>query len=339
MVIDPDWSVVYDGDSSSVSVQWSWFPFEWSWWVILQLIFALLGIVGNLLVMVVLFNGRRVRRTTDTLIGALASADFATSICLLPIPQINSLPSESWLADVYCKVIYPSLLMWVSVVASIFTLTAISVERYIAIAYPLYFRRTFSITRTRIYIILIWVTAVAVNSYQFVAGFAAGNTCVVMFPSTLTQKCVGVFVFAIEFVVPAVIMISAQIATAVILQQQTAKFSESKTNGNRSNPTVSHVVARKRILQMLFMVATVFIICWGPDQTFFLAFNLGLVSPAVLYGIAYRVLVVLAFVNSCANPIIYTIRYPQFRSALKDIFTGIRDSQKALFEMETPSEK
>ncbi|XP_071497151.1 trace amine-associated receptor 6-like [Diadema antillarum] len=324
---------------TNTPAEWSWFPFQWTWWVILQLIFALLGIVGNLLVMVVLFHRNRVRRSTDTLIGALAIADFATSVFLLPIPIIKSLPSNSVLAGFYCKVVHTSLLMWVSVVASIFILAAISIERYIAIAYPLYFRRTFSATRTRIYIILIWVAAFAANGYQFVVGYSSSDTCMVGFSTDLAHKAVGIFIFTIEFVAPAVIMILAQIKMVIVLQKQTTKFSESKTNTNRSNPTLSHVVARKRILQMLIMVVTVFIICWGPDQTMFLALHLNLVSHSLAFGTVYRVLVILAFINSCANPIIYTIRYPQFREAIRNIFKGARASQKSLFDIETTHEQ
>ncbi|XP_071504760.1 trace amine-associated receptor 7a-like [Diadema antillarum] len=159
------------------------------------------------------------------------------------------------------------------------------------------------------------------------------------FSTALAHKAVGIFIFTIEFVAPAVIMILAQIKMVIVLQKQTTKFSESKTNTNRSNPTLSHVVARKRILQMLIMVVTVFIICWGPDQTMFLALHLNLVSHSLAFGTVYRVLVILAFINSCANPIIYTIRYPQFREAIRNIFKGPRASQKSLFDIETTHEQ
>ena len=44
--------------SDATAVPWVWLPMEWSWWVIAQLFSAILGICGNLLVMLVLFNRR-----------------------------------------------------------------------------------------------------------------------------------------------------------------------------------------------------------------------------------------------------------------------------------------
>ena len=103
--------------SDPTAVPWVLLPMKWSWWVIVQLFSAILGICGNLLVMLVMFNKRRARRSTDTLIGALALADFLTSVFLIPHPQIATLPSDTWLAQVYCRIIHTSLIMWVAVKA------------------------------------------------------------------------------------------------------------------------------------------------------------------------------------------------------------------------------
>ena len=221
--------------------------------------------------------------------------------------------------------------MWVAVVASVFTLTAISLERYIAIAHPFFFLRNVNPARTSMCIFIIWVAAIATNSYQVVVGFAAGNTCVVIFPSPSAQFAIGISVFIVEFVLPVIVMILAQIMTAVILHRQSLKFQEGNSNNDRSNAHMNHIVARKRVIQMLFLVTTVFVLCWGPDQIFFLMLNLGLLDISYLYGLLHRSLVVLAFANSCANVFIYTIRYPQFRRAMCDMFRGDSKSKAALF--------
>ena len=221
--------------SDATAVLWVWLPMEWSWWAIAQLFSAILGICGNLLVMLVLFNRRRARRSTDTLIGALAFADFLTSVFLIPHPQIATLPSDTWLAQVYCIIIHPSLIMWVAVVASVFTLTAISLERYIAIAHPFFFLRNVNPARTSTCIFIIWVAAIATNSYQFFVEFADGNTCVVVFPSPSAQFAIGISVFIVEFVLPMIVMILAHIMTAVILHRQSLQFQEGNSNSDRSN--------------------------------------------------------------------------------------------------------
>ena len=304
---------------------------EWSWWVIAQLFSAILGICGNLLVMLVLFNKGRVRRSTDTLVGALAFADFLTSVFFIPHPHIATLPSDTWLAQVYCRIIHTYLFMWVAVVASVFTLTAISLERYLAIAHPFFFLRNVNPARTSMCIFIIWVAAIATNSFQFVAAYAAGNTCVVISTSRSALFAIGISVFIMEFFLPVIVIILGQIMTAVFLHRQSLQFQEGNSNSDRSNANMNHIVARKRVIQMLFLVTTVFVLCWGPAQIFYLMLNLRLLDISFIYGVLHRSLVVLAFANSWANVFIYTIRYPQFRRAVCDMFRSDSKTKAALF--------
>ncbi|XP_030846606.1 delta-type opioid receptor-like [Strongylocentrotus purpuratus] len=317
--------------SDATAVPWVWLPMEWTWWVIAQLVSAILGICGNLLVMLVLFNKDRVRRSTDTLIGALAFADFLTSVFFIPHPRIATLPSDTWLAQFYCRIIHTSQIKWVAAVASVFTLTAISLERYLAIAHPLFFLRNVNPARTSMCIFIIWVAAFATNSYQVVVGHAAGNACVVMFPSQSARFAIGLSVFIVKFFLPMMVMILAQIMTAVFLHRQSLQFQEGNSINGRSNANMNHIVAKKRVIHMLFLVTTVFVVCWGPNQIFFLMFNLRVLDISYLNGLVHRSLGVLAFANSWANVFIYTIRYPQFRLAMCDMFRGDSKSKATLF--------
>ena len=331
-VLEEDTAQTYSRQASdATAVPWVWLPMEWSWWVIVKLFAAILGICGNLLVMLVLFNKRRARRSTDTLIGALAFADFLTSVFFIPHPQIATLPSDTWLAQVYCIIIHPSLIMWVAVVASVFTLTAISLERYLAIAHPFFFLRNVNPARTSMCIFIIWVAAIVMNSYLVVVGYVAGNTCVIMFPSQSAQFAIGFTVFIVEFVLPVIVMILAQIMTGVFLHRQSLQFQEGNSNSDRSNANMNHIVARKRVIHMLFLVTTVFVLCWGPVQISYLMLNLRLLDISFSFGLLHRSLIVLAFANSWANIFIYTIRYPQFRRAMCDMFRGDSKSKAILF--------
>ena len=321
--------------SDATAVPWVWLPMEWSWWVIAQLFAAILGMCGNLLVMLVLFNKGRARRSTDTLIGALAFADFLTSVFFIPHPQIGTLPSDTWLAQVYCRIIHTSLIMWVAVKASVFTLTAISLERYLAIAHPFFFLRNVNPARTSMCIFIIWVAAIAMDSYLVVVGYVAGNTCVIISTSQSADFAIGLSVFIVEFVLPVIVMILAQIMTAVFLHRQSLQFQEGNSNSDRSNANMNHIVARKRVIQMLFLVTTVFVLCWGPAQIFYLMLYLRLLDISHLHGLLHRSLVVLAFANSFANIFIYTIRYPQFRQAMCDMFRSDSKIKDILFEKVT----
>ena len=87
--------------------QWQWEPIHFAWYTILQLVSAVAGMIGNLLVMAVIFGRKHPRTPTDTLIGTLAVADFLTSVFLIPVPAAIRVPS-TWLGEFYCKVIFTS---------------------------------------------------------------------------------------------------------------------------------------------------------------------------------------------------------------------------------------
>ncbi|XP_071494774.1 cholecystokinin receptor type A-like [Diadema antillarum] len=322
-----------ESDTSSdveTSFGWSWQATIWSWRLILQMFTAMLGIVGNSLVIIVLFTRRQLSRSTDILIGALAAADLLASIFMIPLPLPTTVPS-SVLGQMYCKVVYTSMFLWVSFDASIFTLTTIAVERYIAVAYPFHFK--YLVTRSRVIVVIVanWVLGFMITSFEFkvanVDNFT--NHCSSAFPSKTVQMLIGTILFLLQFVSPALLSLTMQAMTAHSLYRQSRVFRKEGNHEGGSNPSARHLAARKRVLQMLFIVVLVFIVCWGPLQCAFFFYNLGLLPDSYLYSPLDNGLVVLSFLNSCANPIIYTVRYPEFRAAIRELFSAKKGKNRA----------
>ncbi|XP_072175550.1 trace amine-associated receptor 9-like [Diadema setosum] len=298
---------------------WKWQSVTWTWVTIPQLAMSVLGIVGNLIVILVLFQRRHTCRSTDTLIGALAVADFLTSVFMIPLPTPLRVPG-TWLGNIFCKVVYTSMLMWVSVDASIFTLTLIPIERYIAIAHPLHFKRLVTRQRVGRVVAVTWLVAFLANVFElFVAG-AKNDECAVSFQSRLSQVTSGCMLYLVQFLIPALIMIVAQALTALVLHRQSRQWLGEDYNCKNSKPSARYLVARKSVLKILFLVVVVFLISWAPTQTAYLLYNFRFLPTSYLYSPLSSALVVLAFCNSCANPVIYTIRNPEFRKAIGELF-------------------
>ncbi|XP_063968661.1 galanin receptor type 1-like [Lytechinus pictus] len=331
----------YDNITSPASLFWYWQPVFWSWWVILQMISALLGIVGNSLVITILFQRRKKSRSTDTLVGALAVADLFTSIFMVPLPFPIRVPSTA-LGEFYCKVVYTSLFMWVSVNASIVTLTFIPIERYIAVVYPFRCKELLSRKRISTAIICIWFTGFMLNSFLFYISTVDPSTqhCSVIYPRGM-QLAMGVVLYLIEFLVPAILTCAFQFLTARSLHHQARLHLGESKQLDKSNPSTRHLMAKKRVLQTLFIVVLLFLICWGPSKTLYLGFNLGIIPDSYPYSPFNRALTILGFCNSCANPIIYTVRYPEFRKAVRELFTRAQYTDAPLFgdrEKQLPSD-
>ncbi|XP_041477682.1 uncharacterized protein LOC121425627 [Lytechinus variegatus] len=89
---------------------WVW-SFSWSWLTILQFSISLIGILGNLLVVIVMTVRRSTSNSTDILIAALAVSDLLTSISNIPVPRALQVPDNIFGA-LYCRIIFTSSLSW-----------------------------------------------------------------------------------------------------------------------------------------------------------------------------------------------------------------------------------
>ncbi|XP_072041661.1 galanin receptor 2a-like [Amphiura filiformis] len=292
-------------------------PVPWDWRLIIQLILAITGILGNSLVIHIYLNTRELKKkTTNTFIAALAGADLVTSISLTPFPLLSRVP-ENAIGAFYCRVVFSANIMWISIVASIFTLTTLAVERYVAVALPSRYRIIFNKRNTLFIIIAIWLFGIVINTFEYYGFFVVNQQCAYILPSTSFQKFLGVAVFLVEFLIPILIMLVTNCRTIQILNVNSASFLGKADDQSRA--AMSLLRARRRVVNMLMVVIITFIVCWSPDQIAYLVFNLGLVPVHYLFGPLYRAVVVLAFANSCLNPFIYVLTNNNFRRALRAV--------------------
>ncbi|XP_072040817.1 galanin receptor 2a-like [Amphiura filiformis] len=292
-------------------------PVPWDWRLVVQLILAIVGIIGNSVVIHVYLHTRTLTTSaTNRFIAALAVADVITSICIIPIPTLPYVP-DNFGGHFYCKVVHSSFLLWISIVASILSLTVLAVERFVAISRPMRYKRLFSVRMTRFIIIMIWMLAFAFNTYILYTTHLDNvtGTCYVDYGSLGFQMFIGVSGFLMKYLVPVTLMLVANIRSIQHLNARAQVFTK-KSNQKSANNLVL-LQARQRIIYILLAVIICFIICWSPDQFAFLFFNLGVVPFEYLYGNTYRAFVVLAFTNSCINPVLYALTNNNFRRAIK----------------------
>ncbi|XP_035699736.1 prolactin-releasing peptide receptor-like [Branchiostoma floridae] len=87
----------------------------------------LLGTVGNVLVIFSVARFRRLRSTTNYLLGNLATADLLIVALCVPVKAAEFFLPSWQLGGFLCKA--TALLQFLSVICSVLTLTCISIER------------------------------------------------------------------------------------------------------------------------------------------------------------------------------------------------------------------
>lgn len=90
-------------------------------------------------------------------------------------------------------------------------------------------------------------------------------------------------------------------------------------------PRIAVLNSRDKLTKVSFLITMVFTVCWGP---YYLRTLLALVSGRrmlILSLVVSRIFIVL---NSCANPIIYTLQCARFRRHLKGLLICRKKGRK-----------
>lgn len=129
---------------------------------------ALLSIVGNLIVIVVFAVGKRSRSDLRIFLFNLAVSDLIMASFCMPFTFTTTMLHHWVFGPVMCPLVL--FMQMVSVTASVGTSTAIAVDRYIVVAYPLQARH--SRRRGRLALVAVWTVACGLSAVQLGVGRA-----------------------------------------------------------------------------------------------------------------------------------------------------------------------
>ncbi|XP_065517274.1 galanin receptor type 1-like [Lathamus discolor] len=299
--------------------------------VLFGLIF-LLGIVGNTLVLVVLGHFRPRRRpsrsVTNIFILNLSIADFSFLLFCVPFQAtIYSLPE--WIFGAFfCKWVH--YLAMATMLVSIFTLVAMSMDRYIAVVHAKSSHCIRSQHNAALGVAVIWllslIIAIPVAEHQaLVSGhqqapnssfcwehWANGSTAKQMYKVTI---------LLVGYLLPLMLI---TFCYAKVLYHLHTKVKNISKKSERS---------KRKTAQTVLLVVAVFLLSWLPHHIITMWAEFGQ-FPLNNISFTFRIIShCLAYGNSCINPIIYAFLSENFRKACQQVFT------RKLFLQPVPAEK
>lgn len=169
---------------------------------------SLLSIVGNAVVIFVVLRRNTMRTVTNVFIANLALADVSLGLFSVPF-QFHTVILQRWVvADVMCKI--APFVKNLSVNVSILTLTVISIDRYIAVLYPLRagFRRKIATCVLLGIWILSTLSAMPDLIYFYVSStfdidmMSEINVCLVKWPSKTFITVYSTYMLLLQYIVP-----------------------------------------------------------------------------------------------------------------------------------------
>lgn len=168
------------------------------------------GLVGQTLVIIIL-TGRRKKESqpphgTDTLLLALSAADLLLLLCL-PF-QTSAITLGFWpFGNYLCKAI--SFLGVTCSAASVFTLAALAVTRYLTVVHPTWTYRLRIHRRIKVTVVLLWIPASALAAPQFAFRTITMSSTVYCFAflSDFSQLVYSIGLFLFGFALPLSIIV------------------------------------------------------------------------------------------------------------------------------------
>ncbi|NXG13795.1 GALR2 protein, partial [Grallaria varia] len=280
--------------------------------VVFSLIF-LLGTVGNSLVLAMLLrNGQMGHNTTSLFILNLSLADFFFIVFCVPF-QATIYSLEGWVFGSFiCKAVH--FFIYLTMYASSFTLAAVSVDRYLAIRYPLRSRELRTPHKAVAAMAVIWgLSVVFAGPYLSYYDLIEWDSSYICMPGweEWRRKVMDTVTFAFGYILP-VLVISLSY-TRTIKYLWTAVDPLEDISESRK--------AKWKVTKMVIIVTILFCLCWLPYHVIILRYLYG-DFPFNQATYAFRLLShCMAYANSCLNPIVYALVSKHFRKGFKKVFS------------------
>nr|XP_046227461.1 type-1 angiotensin II receptor B [Scatophagus argus] len=279
-----------------------------------------IGIVGNSMVVAVIYCYMKLKTVANIFVLNLAVSDL-TFLITLPMWATFTATGYHWpFGGFLCKA--SGGMAMFNLYTSVFFLTALSIDRYLAIAHPVRSRRFRTVAYAHITCVVIWLFAFVLSVpsalTRDVYNIADSNStvCAVLHPGTKNAKGLKELLLAISvmksllgFLVPFVIIITCYclIGRALVGARHVQKSSRSRDD---------------EVLRMLAAAVLAFFLCWAPHQVFHLMQMLTQLTHgdncAILEIIdtAMPFTICIAYISSCVNPIVYGFVGHNFRKNL-----------------------
>ncbi|GLV43048.1 RYamide receptor [Carabus blaptoides fortunei] len=341
-------SYEYDADESQNTYQWD----ELIPMLIVYSVTFILGLIGNSLIVITTYRYRRMQSATNVLLASLASADLLLILFCIPI-KAAKLFSFTWTMGILlCKYVY--YMQTVSTICSVLTLTSISIERYYAIVHPMKAKYICTISHARRIILVTWVLSfilavpILFAQVQMDVGVKIkAFWCVRNWCNKNVWRFQEVYMLVLVLIVPTIVMIVAYVIICYevwrVMERRSVMTSRHALNRNyvvgschgskcesiklsdmtgtrkRVQQYKNENVLVKQVIFMLVFVVVLFIICWGPLLIDNVLTAYEILPPirtgAIKHmGTAFHLL---AYFNSCINPIIYGFMSKNFRESFQ----------------------
>ncbi|KAM4603353.1 neuromedin-K receptor-like [Polymixia lowei] len=273
------------------------------------------AVFGNLIVIWIILAHRRMRTVTNYFLLNLAFSDASMASFNTLVNFIYAAHGEWYFGEAYCR--FHNFFPVTAVFASIYSMTAIAVDRYMAIIHPL--KPRLSATATKVVIVCIWGLAVVLAFplcfFSTIRTLPRRTICYVAWPRPADDSFMyHIIVTVLVYLLPLVVMGITYTVVGVTLWG-------GEIPGDSSDNYHGQLRAKRKVVKMMIIVVVTFALCWLPYHVYFIVtgLNKGLNRWKYIQQVYLSVLW-LAMSSTMYNPIIYCCLNSRFRAGFKQVF-------------------
>uniref|UniRef100_A0AAZ1WW42 G-protein coupled receptors family 1 profile domain-containing protein n=1 Tax=Oreochromis aureus TaxID=47969 RepID=A0AAZ1WW42_OREAU len=280
--------------------------------IVIYCVIFIVGTLGNALVIYV--TGFKMKKTVETVwFLNLAITDFLfTAFLILSIISLSQ--SHQWpFGQFICQL--NTFVSVVNMFASIFTLTAMSLDRCLSIWVVVWAHNKRTVCKARLICVGIWMIAAVCSTpyatFRTLVENHGAHYC--GYSMTPEQKwSLHIFRFLMGFVIPFLVIFVSYVA----IDLRTMRMSKTR---------------RQRSRRIIFSIIFEFFFCWLPLHVFNFIEIKAANNPDLwtIVRIMGSLTVSLAFQNSCLNPILYVFMCEEFMKKLRQSICFVLESALA----------
>ncbi|XP_037837380.1 neuromedin-B receptor [Kryptolebias marmoratus] len=278
------------------------------------------GLLGNITLVRIFITNSAMHSVPNIFISSLAGGDLLLLVTCVPVDAFRFFSEEWVFGEAACKLI--PVIQLTSVGVSVFTLTALSADRYKAIVNPMDIQTSSAVFWTCLKAVSIWLLSVllAVPEAIFsqvvpMQGHRDTNVTFmncVPYPMSnqMHPKIHSVMIFLVYFLVPLII-----ISVYYYHIARTLIRSAHDMPGEVSDHTKRQMETRKRLAKIVLVFVGLFALCWFPNHVLYMyrSFHYHQMDLSLAHLVITLLARVLSFSSSCVNPFALYLLSESFR--------------------------
>ncbi|XP_044315911.1 neuropeptide CCHamide-2 receptor isoform X2 [Drosophila rhopaloa] len=276
--------------------------------VLYTLIF-IVGVLGNGTLVIIFFRHRSMRNIPNTYILSLALADLLVILVCVPVATIVY-TQESWPFERnMCRI--SEFFKDISIGVSVFTLTALSGERYCAIVNPL--RKLQTKPLTVFTAVIIWILAILLGMPSFLVSDIKSYPVVTVKGNITIEVCspysdpeYAKYMVAAKATIYYLLPLSIIGALYIMMAKRLHMSARNMPGEQQSMQSRTQARARRHVARMVVAFVVVFFICFFPYHVFELWYHFYPTAEEDFddfWNVLRIVGFCTSFLNSCVNPV------------------------------------